>query len=147
MGLQVTFTASVSLGKIWLPRMLRFLDYSRQSAVFPVLDFFPRHVALPNLNDVKYHWRDMWSCHEYHFCRDRSFLYVFVSTKHVFCCDKSMLAAAKLLLRQNYVCRDKTFVVTDTCLSQQAYECFVMTNRQNVCCDKSMFVATNTCHN
>ena len=31
----------------------------------------------------------------------------FCHDKHVFFCDKYMLVAAKLLLRQNYVCRDK----------------------------------------
>ena len=37
----------------------------------------------------------------------------FVATKHVFCCDKSMLVATKVLSRQNYVCRDKhNFVAT-----------------------------------
>ena len=49
-----------------------------------------------------------WSCHKYH---------LFVATKHVFCRDKSILAAVKLLSRQNIfegqirVCRDKN----DTC--------------------------------
>ena len=44
------------------------------------------------------------------FCHDK---HVFVSTiaclsrQNVFFCDKYMLVAAKLLLRQNYVCRDK----------------------------------------
>ena len=51
---------------------------------------------------------------------------MFVATKHVFCCDKSMLAATKCLSQQNYVCHDKIF------LSQQTY----------LCCDKS-FVATS----
>ena len=50
---------------------------------------------------------------------------IFVATKHVFCHEKSMLAATKRLSRQNYalsrVCRDKhTFVATkDVFLSQQ----------------------------
>ena len=47
---------------------------------------------------------------------------MFVAIKHVFCCDKSMLAATKRLSQQNYVCRDKIFlsqqilVMTNTCL-------------------------------
>ena len=47
-------------------------------------------------------------CHKYHYCRD----------KHV-CHDK-----ARLLLRQKYACRDKTFVATKLCLSRQTRVCF-----------------------
>ena len=58
------------------------------------------------------------------------------------------------LVWQNYVCRDKTFVMTNIFFSQQKFFCnkhiFVTTNtcllRQNIfCCDKSMCVMTNTC--
>ena len=38
------------------------------------------------------------------FCHDK---YTFVATKVMFCKYKGKLAATKLLLRQNYVCRDK----------------------------------------
>ena len=54
------------------------------------------------------------SCYKYNFCRNKTF----VTTKHVFCCNKSMLAVTKLLSQQNHVCHDKraccdkTFVVT-----------------------------------
>ena len=45
--------------------------------------------------------------------------HVFVTTKHVFCCDKSMFVVIKLLSRQQFY-RDKlTFVATNTCLSRQ----------------------------
>jgi len=65
---------------------------------------------------------------------------IFVMTKHVFCCDESMLVVTKHLSKQNYVaakyfCHDKSFVATSTCLSQQ-----------KVCCDKfvlrQIFVTT-----
>ena len=50
----------------------------------------------------------------------------FVMTKQIFCHNKSMLAATKLLSRQNYVCRDKIFLLRQKfChgkyLSRQAY--------------------------
>ena len=48
-----------------------------------------------------------------------------LSRKTRVCRDKSMLAAAKRLSRQNYACRDKVFL-----------------SRQNVYRDKDMFVAT-----
>ena len=62
------------------------------------------------------------------------FEHVFVTTKHIFCRDKGMLVATKLLSRQNatsiLLLRQKScFVATDTC--------FVATN--------TCFVATNTC--
>ena len=77
---------------------------------------------------------------------------VFVATKHVFCRDKSMLAATKvlsgqirvcpdktrLLSRQKYVCRYKHFVATSILLSQQK-TCFVETN---TCFSRQKFVAT-----
>ena len=79
------------------------------------------------------------SCHKYHFCRDNSML---VATKLL------------LLLRQTYLCCDKRFVATNTCLlwqkkrllSQQKYVLL----RQNVFSrdkhnsgrDKHTFVAT-----
>ena len=68
------------------------------------------------------------SCHKYHFCRDKYLSqqtqvchdkllswhahfchdkHVFVVTTHIFCCNKSMLVVTKILLQQNYVCRDK----------------------------------------
>ena len=90
---------------------------------------------------------------------------IFVATKHIFCHDKSMLAATKLclLLHTNF-CRDKHVLVATKVLSQQAYFChgnggchkkylswekpgqkyFVVTNilllRQRLC-----FVVTNMC--
>ena len=47
-------------------------------------------------------WKDIsgGSCRKYNFCRDKHVCHdkhVFVTTKHVFCCDKSMLATIKLL--------------------------------------------------
>ena len=56
---------------------------------------------------------------------------MFAVTKQVICHDKSMLAATKLLLRQNYVCCDKIFLSWQT----------------RVCWDKIMFVVTKYfCH-
>ena len=96
-----------------------------------------------------------------YFCHNR---HVFVSTKHIFCCDKSMLVTTKPLSRQSYFCCNKTchdkylswqtfshnkltFVMTSTCLSQQNM-CFVVTKvnvatnflsqQTHVCPDKYM---------
>ena len=49
------------------------------------------------------------------FCRDK---HVFVVTKYVFWCDKSMLVATKLLSQQTYFCCNKTFVVSNICRSK-----------------------------
>ena len=78
------------------------------------------------------------SCHKYNVCRDKSFVatnkHVLVATNHVFCRDKSMLAATKLLSHHNYICHDKI------CLSRQIFSrehVFVATSIQNcVCRDK-----------
>ena len=92
---------------------------------------------------------------------------MFAATKHVFCCDKSMLAATKCLSQQNYVGHDKicllwqkfccdkhTFVVTkdvfcreeNTCLSQQKLRLSQQNfchNKKYVCRNKS-FAVTRT---
>ena len=95
------------------------------------------------------------------FCHDK---HVFVTTKHVFCGDKSMLVTTTCLLRHNFVATgilmlgQKTcFVMTNTCLSRQKYAChdkiifvvtksYVATNiifsRQNFSHDKPTFVTT-----
>ena len=69
---------------------------------------------------------------------------IFVATKHVFCHDKSMLVATKLVARQNF-CRDKHIFVVTKHLSRQT---FVATNiilsRQKFCHYKLTFVTTNT---
>ena len=65
----------------------------------------------------QYHWRGAATSM---FGLDKSF----VATKRVFCRDESMPDATELLSRQNYVCRDKSFVAT------------------NICRDKHVFVAT-----
>ena len=61
------------------------------------------------------------SRHKYHFCRGKTFCrekHVFVTTKHVFYRDKSILVTTKLLLRHNYVCRSNhVFVTTKVYLS------------------------------
>ena len=76
--------------------------------------------------------------------------HVFVKTKHIFCCDKSMLAATKPFLQQNYVC-DKVFVVTNVCCDKHIFvvtkdmfcdKRHVLSQQTCVCCDKHMFVAT-----
>ena len=62
---------------------------------------------------------------------------IFVTTKHVFCHDKSMLVTTKVCFpRQNY-CRDKHIFVTTKLLSRQI---FVATNI--ICRDKTV-VATS----
>ena len=104
-----------------------------------------------------YHWQEMPQgsfmspqkcCHDKH---------VFVATKHFFCHNKNMLITRKLLLWQNYVCHDKTFVATDICLNKhnfvatkvlswQGYFCCNKRHvllRQTHVCDKHVFVATN----
>ena len=64
---------------------------------------------------------------------------IVVTTKHVFCRNKSMLAVTKRLSQQYYVCRNKifwlqqNFVMINTCLLWQAYFCH----------DRTRFVATN----
>jgi len=63
------------------------------------------------------------SCHKCHFCRDKH--------KALLCRDKSMLAATTLLSRQDYVCRDKIFLLRQ----------FVST-KYVFCCDKYMFAVT-----
>ena len=92
------------------------------------------------------------SCHKYNVCRDKSFVatnkHVLVATNHVFCRDKSMLAATKLLSHHNYICHDKI------CLSRQIFSrehVFVATNilwsRQKTCfvATKHLFVPTKLC--
>ena len=98
------------------------------------------------------------------FCHNK---HVFVMTNHVFCCDKNMLAATKLLLQQNYFvttklfCQqarlwrqkyaycDKTFVVTKLCLLWQIFV-LVTTNKflswqAYFCHNERWFVMTNMC--
>ena len=58
-------------------------------------------------------------------CHDKR---TFVETKHVFCHNKGMLVATTLLLWQNYVCCDKSFVMTSIL--------FVAT-KDLFCCDKN----------
>ena len=85
--------------------------------------------------------RERESCHKYllrqKFCHDKHNR-MFVATKHIFCRDKNILVASKLLSRQNYVCRDKhafvlslqIFVATSILLSRQARVCVqVMSTR------------------
>ena len=75
-----------------------------------------------------YQWRELPQFFFFFFfCRDK---HVFVATKHDFFRDKSMLAATKVLSRQNYDCI--IFVATNTCLSRQT----------RVCRDKRMLAAT-----
>ena len=82
------------------------------------------------------------SCHKYDFCCDEHVCHdrhVFVTTKHIFCCDRSMLVVTVCLLWQNYVCHD-------ILLSQQK-TCFVCLSWQKWNCvwQKMCFVMTNTC--
>ena len=55
-----------------------------------------------------------------HVCRDKFYCnkHTFVTTKGVFCDDKCVFVATKVSLsQQNYVCHDKSFVVTNILLS------------------------------
>ena len=61
------------------------------------------------------------SCHKDHFCRDKGFV-----TNVCFSRQNSAFVATKICLsRQNYACRDRTFVATNT-----------YSSRQNFCLDK-----------
>ena len=85
-----------------------------------------------------------WSCHKYHFCRDKTWLLSRQNTN--------------IFLSQQNVCRDRYLSptnITNTCLSRQN-KSFVGTkvclSRQKFCRDKhiwvatkGVFVATNTC--
>ena len=73
------------------------------------------------------------SSHKYHFCHNK-FCHVFVMTKHVFCCNKSMFVAPKVLSRQisvttniilsrQNVCSNKNILSRQKDLSRQAYFC------------------------
>ena len=64
---------------------------------------------------------------------------VFVTTKHVFCRDKSMLVA---LSRPNCVYRGKTFVATNTCFVSTSIP---LSRQKTFCRDKHMFIATKVC--
>ena len=76
--------------------------------------------AGPWLIEFSYHWRvlpQVQFLSRQKFCHDKQ---VFVATNHVFCrnfCrDKSFVTTNKsrLLSRQNYVCRNKAFVATNS---------------------------------
>ena len=64
---------------------------------------------------------------------------IFVTTKHVYCRDKSMLVATKLLLRQTHVCCDKTCYDKHVCCWKHT---FVMT-KDVFCRNRHIFVMTN----
>ena len=92
---------------------------------------------------------------------------MFVTTKQFFCHNKSMPVMTKPLLRQNFVCRDKIFLLRQfvfrkkhmfvmmKVLSRQAYffsqqkTCYIVTkvslSQQNICHNRIMFVVTNIC--
>ena len=55
------------------------------------------------------------SCNKYHFCRDKTRL---LPRK------KNILTATKLLSRQNYVCRDKMFLTSQTCFWERQHGAF-----------------------
>ena len=68
---------------------------------------------------------------------------MFVARKHVFCREKSMLDATKLLARQTYVCRDKSKLLPTKLLLRQNYVCRdKYLSGQKFCRDKHSFVAT-----
>ena len=87
-----------------------------------------------NLAFGRYHWREL---PQVSFLSQQKFCF----DKHVFCCNKSMLATTKVfvetktlsvvtklcLSRQTRVCHEENFVVTSILLLQQK-TCFVVTN-------------------
>ena len=84
------------------------------------------------------------SCHEYHFCRDKTCLSSQQDKKQKYACrDKSFVVLSQ------HVCRDKSFVSTSILLSQQK-TCFVTTNtslsRQKYACCSKYFSPQNFCH-
>ena len=115
------------------------------------------------------------NCQKYHFCRDKTFVYVFLSRQTYACRDKDIFVATNICReKHNFVAtkqafvatkifyRDKSFVAANIIVSRQK-ACFVPTNtclsRQKYFdCDKSFvaaniivsrqkacFVPTNTC--
>ena len=65
---------------------------------------------------------------------------MFVATKHVFCRDKSMLAATTVLWRQIDVCPDKIFLSRQTRVYRDKHT-FVAA-KDVFCGDKHLFLAT-----
>ena len=80
------------------------------------------------------------SCHNYHFCQDKSFIATNI------CHDKCVFVMTKVLSQQAYFCRDKRCV-----LSQQTHVCHdkISMLRQNYVCrnkylsEQNIFVATS----
>ena len=67
------------------------------------------------LSRQKYACRDRTFVTTKYFCRDKRVFFatsIFLSRKKTCFINKSKLVATKVLSRQNYVCRDKTFVAT-----------------------------------
>ena len=102
---------------------------------------------------VQYRWQELPQvsfllrqkfCHDKRVCWDK---HVFVTTKQVFCCNKSMLVTTKFSSWRTRVCRDKhnfvttdkvfvstkTFVVASILLLQQK----TCLSKQNFCCDRN----------
>ena len=100
------------------------------------------------------------SCHNYHFCRDKTFVatntcfwhvcgdkHVFVETEHVFVAAKIFCRDKRILLRQ-MICREKhTFIMGGSC-HKYNFACVcrdkhVLVGTKHVFCrDKSMLVTT-----
>ena len=68
---------------------------------------------------------------------------IFVATNPVFCPDKCMAVATRVLSQQKCVCRGTRFVATCLLLSRQKRVCRdTYLTQQNSCRDKHNFVAT-----
>ena len=73
-------------------------------------------------------------------------------TKHIFCCNKSMLVATKVCLPgQNIFCHDKTLVTTNICHDKQfccdkslVTTSILLSLQTHVCCDKRCFHCNKT---
>ena len=81
--------------------------------------------------------------------------HLFVATKHIFCCKKSMLVATKLLSWQTFFCHDKHMYVTIKLIFLVATKvCLFFVATKIFCHNKHNFVATKVlsrqtyfCHN
>ena len=119
--------------------LLSFCDHFSLTFINHLLPRLLSVLVCLRLLSMAYHWRELPQVLLLSRQNDK---YVFVTSKHVFCRDKSMLAATKYFCRDKYlsqlkkkknVFRDKlTFVGTKLCLSQQ-----------NICRDKHVFISTN----
>ena len=73
------------------------------------------------------------SCHKFVFCRDK---HLFFMTKQVFCCDKSMPDATKVLSWQKYFSLNKPFVMANICRDKNNSVTKLLLQQAYFCCNK-----------